>query len=276
MYSEETNKKKMRDFNRFMNSVLESPLLRSNELVELFMTKNPDEFHVIKLKYKNISKLTSMKDFHSLTGDLDVTHYFNESHSSEKLYNNIEKKRNILKEINTTMKNAINCMDNLNKYLGNLSQLFFDLKTEYQTKDNKFNALDNLGRLFNNISGYYNEKKNLLDFKIREFFKYINLELKEIKNMCNDAKYAKINLEKCENAFNNFKNEMAQTTCNFLRNRAFEEYQRIMDLHHIRIKKYFSEVGANISELLKNEYTFSMQIIQCFNIIYYMIVSLNI
>ena len=288
MYSEETNKKKMRDFNRFMNSVLESPLLRSNELVELFMTKNPDEFHVIKLKYKNISKLTSMNDFHSLTGDLDVTHYGDESHSSDNIYNNIEKKRNILKEINTTMKNAINCMDNLNKYFGNLSQLFFDLKTEYQTKDNKFNALDNLGRLFNNISGYYNEKKNLLDFKIREFFKYINLELKEIKNMCNDAKYAKINLEKCENAFNNFKNEknnknkdnfnyelqkkqiektLAQRTCNFLRNRAFEEYQRIMDLHHIRIKKYFSEIGANISELFKNEYTFSMQIIQCFNII---------
>ena len=207
MYSEETNKKKMRDFNRFMNSVLESQLLRSNELVELFMTKNPDEFHVIKLKYKNISKLTSMNDFHSLTGDLDVTYYINESHSSEKLYNNIEKKRNILKEI---------------------------------------------------------------------------------KNMCNDAKYAKINLEKCENAFNNFKNEknnknkdnfnyelqkkqiektLAQRTCNFLRNRAFEEYQRIMDLHHIRIKNYFSQVGANISELLKNEYTFSMQIIQCFNII---------
>ena len=275
----------MRDFNRFINSVLESPLLRSNELVELFMTKNPDEFHVIKLKYKYLTKLTSMTDFHSLTGDLDVTYYDDEPHSSSFILNNVEKKRNILKDINLTMKNAINCMDNLNKYLGSLSQLFFDLKNEYETKDNKFNTLDDLGRLFKNISGYYSEKKNVLDFKIREFFKYINLELKEIKNMCNDSKYAKINLEKCEKALNNFQNEknnknkenfnyelqkkqieksLAKRTCYFLRNRTYEEFHRIMNLHHIRIKNYFSQIGENILELFKNEYSFSIQIIKCF------------
>ena len=85
----------MRDFNRFINAVLESPLLRSNELVEQFLTKNPDEFHIIKLKYKNISKLVSMNDFYSLTGDLDVTFYNDNLHSSAYILQNIEKKRNI-------------------------------------------------------------------------------------------------------------------------------------------------------------------------------------
>ena len=286
-YSEETYKKKMRDFNRFINSVLENPLLRSNELVEQFLTKNPEEFHVIKLKYKNLTKLVSMHEFHSLTGDLDVTFYPDEFHSSSNILENVEKKRNILKEINLNMKNAINCMENLNKYLGNLSKLFFNLEKEYENKNNKFDALSNIGRLFQSLSTFYLEKKNILDFEVREFFKYINLELNEIKNMCKDSKYAKINFEKCENILNNFKNDknninknsemfkyelqkkqieksVAKRACNFLRNRTFEELERIMNLHSLRIKKHFSKVGKIISDTFQKEYSFSMQIINCF------------
>ena len=276
----------MRDFNRFINAVLESPLLRSNELVEQFLTKNPDEFHIIKLKYKNISKLVSMNDFYSLTGDLDVTFYNDNLHSSAYILQNIEKKRNILTEINSTLKNVIYCMDNLNKYLDNLSKLFFNLENEYQTKDKKFDCIENLGRLCKNISSFYFEKKNILDLQIREFFKYINLELKEITDLCNDSKYAKINLDKCENIINNLKNDksnnknievlkyeiqkkeiekkMARRTCNFLRNRSFEEFTRIMNLHFFRFKKYFSQMNPILYELFNKEYSFSIQIINNF------------
>ena len=277
----------MRDFNRFINSVLENPLLRSNELVELFLTKNPDEFHNIKLKYKNVSKLVSMNEFHSLTGDLDVTFYNDKSHSSSNILENIEKKRNILKEINTTLKSVIICIENLNKNLATLSKLFFNLEKEYQTKDYKFNALDNLGRLCGNISEFYLHKKEVLDMKVREFFKYLNLELKEIKNLCNDSNYAKINLEKCESNLANFQNDksnnckniqlfqyelqkkqieknLAKRTCNFLRNRAFEESQRIMSLHYSRIKNYFSKMKPTLSDLLQKENSYSIKIINCF------------
>ena len=275
----------MRDYNRFINCVLENPLLRSNELVEQFLTKNQEEFHNIKQKYKKISKLVSMNEFHSLTGDFDVTFYNDQMHSPSYILQNIEKKRNILKDINLNLKNSINCMENLNKYLDILSKLFFNLENEYQSNDYKFNSLDNLGRLLKNISDFYFEKKNFLDIQIREFFKYINQELKEIKNLCNDSKYAKINLEKCENALINFENNksnknieeykyeiqkkkieknMAQRACNFLRNRTYEEFQRIIGLHYIRIKNYFSKIMPIISELFQKENSFSIQIINCF------------
>lgn len=277
----------MRDFNRFINSVLENPLLRSNELVEQFLTKNSEEFHIIKLKYKNLTKLVSMNEFYSITGDLDVTFYPDEFHSSSKILENVEKKRNILKEINLTMKNALSCIENLNKYFANLSKLFRDLEKEYQDKNNQFEALDNIGKFFQNISNFYLQKKNILDIEIREFFKYINMELNEIKNMCNDSKYAKINYEKCENNLNNFKNDknnvnkssemfkyelqqkqiqksVAKRACNLLRNRTFEEFQRIMNLHGLRIKNYFSKEGRIISDTLKEEYSFSMKILNNF------------
>jgi len=277
----------MRDCNRFINAVLENKLLRSCELVEFFLTKNPDDFHVIKLRYKNLPAL-AMKDYHSLTGNLDLTYYNDQFHSSDFNLKNIERKRNILKEINTNLKNAISCMDNLNKYMENLSKLFFDLEKEYKSKDYTFDSLDTLARLTKNISCFCMDKKNFWDFKIREFFKYINYELKEIKNLCNDSKYAKINLEKCENYIINFQNDKnnkfktqeildyelqkkqiekntAQRTSNLLRNKTFEELQRIMNVHYIRFKNYFSQTGQIISNIYTNEHNLSMQIINCFN-----------
>jgi hypothetical protein len=277
----------MRDCNRFINAVLENQLLRSCELVEFFLTKNPDDFHVIKLRYKNLPTL-AMKDYHSLTGTLDLTYYNDKSHSSEFNLQNIERKRNILKEINTNLKYAISCIDNLNKYMENLSKLFSDLEIEYKSKDYTFDSLDTLSRLCKNISCFCIDKKNFWDIKIREFFKYINFELKEIKNLCNDSKYAKINFEKCENYIINFQNDKsnkfksqeilnyelqkkqiekstAQRTSNLLRNKTFEELQRIMNIHYIRFKNYFSQTGAIISNIYTKEYNLSLQIINCFN-----------
>lgn len=276
----------MRDFNRFINAILENPLLRSNDLVEHFLTKKPEDFHIIKLKYKNISKIVSMNEFRSLTGELDITFYNDEEHSSTNIMKNVEKKINILKEINTNLKNVISCMENLNNYLEILSKLFFNLENEYQNKEYKFDALDHLGRLCKNIGGFYLDKKNILDIKVREFFKYINLELNEIKNLCNDSKYAKINLEKCESILLNYQNNktnnknmetynyelqkkqiernLAKRTCNFLRNRAYEEFNRIMGLHFYRIKNYFMQIKPEISDCFTKENLNTMQIINCF------------
>ena len=278
----------MRDFNRFINSILENPLLRSNEIIEDFLTKNQELFHFIKLKYKNYSKLVNLNDFRTLNGELDIT-YYSEQLSPNNILENIDNKRKILKDINTNLKNAISCMDNLNKYLDTLSKLFFDLKNEYQYKQNKFDSFDTLGRFCKNTSNFYTDKKKVFDEKIREYFKYLNSELKELKNLCNDSQYAKINLEKQENSLNNlektkganYKNgalynyefqkkkiekNLAQRTCNFLRNRALEEFERIINTHYQRTEKYFYNLGKDILDIIQKEYSTSYQIIKCFDI----------
>jgi hypothetical protein len=278
----------MRDFNRFINAILENKLLRSSELVEQFLTKTPEEFHVIKLKYKNVPKVVNMKDFPSLTGELDLTNYKDKFHSSEYILQNIEKKRNILKEINTNLKSVTTCMENLNKYMTNLSHLFLDLKKEYENQYNKFESLDSFGKFCKNISSFYNEKKNFWETKIREFFKYINLELKEVKDLCNQSKYANINLKKCESCLINYKSDKnnnlktaavfnyelqkrqiekqnAQRTCNFLINKTFEELQKITYFHNIRFRNYLLNEGRKLSDILSNEFKCSNEIFNQIN-----------
>ena len=277
----------MREFNRFFNAILENPLLRSNEIIEDFLTKNQEIFHYIKLKYKNYHKLVNLTDFHTLNGELDVS-FYNMKYEPNYILQKIEKKRKILKDINTNLKNLISCIENFNIYMENLSSLFFDLKNEYQYKKYNFDTFDTLGRYFKNKSSFCSEKKIILDEKIREFLKYINSELKELKNLCNDSQYAKINLEKCQNFLINlqktkainFKSEdlynyefqkknieknFAQRTLNFLRNRTFEEFERITGNQCLRIEKYFSKLSEEILDILKKENSNSIKLIKCFN-----------
>ena len=275
----------MRDFNRFFNSILENPLLRSNEVIEDFLTKKQELFHFIKLKYKNYTKLVNLADFRTLNGELDVT-FYNDQLQPNYISQNIDNKRNILKEINNNLKKIISCMDSMVKYGENLSKLFFDLKNEYQYKQYNFEIFDTLGRYCKNISSFCSDKKIILDEKIREFLKYINSELKELKNLCNDSQYAQINLEKYENILfnlekgksNNFKNEelyfyelqkkkfeknQAQKTNNLLRNRTFEEFERIIKAHYIRTTKYFYKLSQEIKDIIGKEYSNSIRILDC-------------
>ena len=85
----------MRDYNRFMNSILENPLLRSSQIVEEFITKNQNDFHIIKLKYKKLEKKVKMKDFLSLTGELDATFYQEKHNLSLNIPKLINNKRNL-------------------------------------------------------------------------------------------------------------------------------------------------------------------------------------
>ena len=94
--SEETNNIKMRDYKRFVNAILENPLLRSSEIVEEFITKEQNEFNILKLKYKNNKKLVEMKNFISLNGELDATFYQNNFKLSLKYQKLIEKTRSLL------------------------------------------------------------------------------------------------------------------------------------------------------------------------------------
>ena len=86
----------MRDYNRFINSILENPLLRSSEIIEEFLTKSQNDFHVIKLKYKKLEKKVMMKDFLSLTGELDATFYQDKYNLSLNIPKIIEKKKKFI------------------------------------------------------------------------------------------------------------------------------------------------------------------------------------
>ena len=276
----------MRDYKRFVNAILENPLLRSSEIVEEFITKEQNEFSILKLKYKNIKKLVEMKNFISLNGELDATFYQNNFKLSLKYQKLIEKKRSLLMSLNNSIKDVVNQLENINIKMNNLSELFQDLSLLYKNNDENIDFFSTFGDYFKSLSNIYNFEKSFLQIDIKEFFKYMRLELDEVDKLFSDYKYAKIDFEGCENNIitlkkNKLENneeyyqfelkqkqsqkDKAKRVCCFLQNRACDEYQRILELHKTRIKKVFGSLCPNINETYKKEYENMIKLINNFN-----------
>ena len=284
--SEETNNIKMRDYKRFVNAILENPLLRSSEIVEEFIIKEQNEFSILKLKYKNIKKLVEMKNFISLNGELDATFYQNNFKLSLKYQKIIEKKRKLLVDLNNSIKDIVNQLDNINIKMNNLSELFQDLSLLYKNNEENIDFFSTFGDYCKSLSNIYNVEKSFLKMDVKEFFKYLRLELDEVDKLFSDYKYAKINFEGCENNIITLKkNKMenneeyyqfelkqkqsekdnAKRICCFLQNRACDEYQRILDLHKNRFKKVFGSLCPDLNETYKKEYENMIKLINNFN-----------
>ena len=127
MKSEETNSIKMRDYARFINAVLENPLLRSSEIVEEFITKEQNEFNILKLKYKNLKQVVETKNFVTLSGELDATFYQKNFTLSNKYQKIIEKKKALLIKLNNSIKDVVYQLDLVDTKMNNLSEIFQDL-----------------------------------------------------------------------------------------------------------------------------------------------------
>lgn len=276
----------MRDYKRFVNAILENPLLRSSEIVEEFITKEQNEFSILKLKYKNIKKLVEMKNFISLNGELDATFYQNNFKSSLKYQKLIEKKRKLLVDLNNSIKDIVNQLENINIKMNNLSELFQDLSLLYKNNEENIDFFSTFGDYCKSLSNIYNVEKSFLKMDVKEFFKYLRLELDEVDKLFSDYKYAKINFEGCENNIITLKkNKMenneeyyqfelkqkqsekdnAKRVCCFLQNRACDEYQRILDLHKNRFKKVFGSLCPDLNETYKKEYENMIKLINNFN-----------
>ena len=276
----------MRDYNRFINAILENPLLRSFEIVEEFITKDQNEFNILKLKYKNTKKVVEMKNFISMDGELDATFYQNNFKLTLKYQEIVEKKRNLLVNLNNCIKDVVYQLENINSKINNLAQIFSDLSLLYKSNDENINIFSNFNEYCNSLSKIYNVEKQFLKIDVKEFFKYIRLELDEVNKLFSDYKYAKINFEGCENKIITHKKakseigeeyyqfqlkqkekekDDAKRICCFLQNKACDEYQRILQAHRNRIKKLFSVLCPNINETYQKEYENLIKLINNFS-----------
>ena len=275
----------MRDYNRFMNSILENPLLRSSQIVEEFITKNQNDFHIIKLKYKKLEKKVKMKDFLSLTGELDATFYQEKHNLSLNIPKLIDKKRNLYLNLNNALKEIINEFEIIDTKMNNLSEAFYDLSNEYKNNFENIELLEDFGNFCKNLSNIYSQEKKFFKIDVKEFFKYLRLELDEVDKLFNEYKYAKINFEGYENVLSSyeknqsnpneelFKFELqkkqiekqnAKRICCFLQNRACDEYKRVLETHKNRIKKVFCKEDSNIIQLFQKEYDNLLKLITNF------------
>ena len=272
----------MRDYKRFIDGILENPLLRSAEIVEEFITKEQNEFNILKLKYKNVKKVVEMKNFVTLNGELDATFYQKNFKSAINYQKVIQQKRNLFINLNNSIKDVVNQLETLNIKMNNLSELFQDISILYHNNNEDLDIFSHFADYCKSLNNIYTIEKTFLKTDIKEFFKYMRLECDEVGKLFRDYKYAKINFEGCENniithkknKLNNngeyyefelkqkeLEKDNAKRICCFLQNRACEEYLRILEIHKNRIKNLFITTFPNVIQTLQKEFENIMKLV---------------
>ena len=157
-----------------------------------------------------------MENYITMKGNLDIDFTQDKINEAENLYKKIEATSSIYKNLNTALGKIVNDFNNLERHMNQASSAFSAL-SNYSKGSNQSPLLvtcyDKLKDIFSKWSTSYNKQKFFMNNNIKEYFDYINLQIKalgdlEKQHMKIKNDYEKSRLEtymKKEKLFNNKK-----------------------------------------------------------------------
>ena len=177
-FDKEFLSKRSRNFEKFLNYIINDPILKNTQLIYDFLyLEKDDEFQKMKKSYDKL-KITTFNISKILTVDGKATIEINEE--KEKYFTDIKETTNqnetILKKINATIKvlkdDLINASDKLNEISSNFN-LIKENAIKYKENDDVIQTYKEISDMFYNFSTYLTNQTDIIFINLKEYFKYI-------------------------------------------------------------------------------------------------------
>ena len=127
-----------------------------------------------------------MENYTNMKGRLDVEFTQDKITECEKVYKKIEATRSIYKNLNVALGKIVNDFNNLERHMKQASSAFSAL-SNYSKESNQspwlFTCYDKLKDIFAQWSTSYNKQKIFFNNNFREFFDYLNLQIKSLGDL---------------------------------------------------------------------------------------------
>ena len=214
-YSHELYK---RYLTRFLDHVAQRKILRTSPITLEFLELNNAQFELYRKKLESNKFVCkyNMENYMTVKGQLQFDFSPEQVNVPEKLYKKIEATSSIYQNLNTIMGHIVNDLNNLGKHMRLASEAFSAMSNyskESQQDATLVNCYEKLKGVFNTWSQSYDKQKFFINQNLREFFDYMNLEIKNLglihtqySNIKNDyEKYGLELLQKKEKLFNGTK-----------------------------------------------------------------------
>ena len=177
-----------RYLNRFLEYICQRKILRTSPITLEFLELNSNSFFTYR-KNLTVNKYVckyNMENFTNMKGKLDVEFTQDKINEAEKVYKKIEATRSIYKNLNVALGKIVNDFNNLERHMKQASCAFSALSN--YSKESKQNPLlvicyDKLKDIFSNWSTSYNKQKFFLNNNFREYFDYLNLQIKALGDL---------------------------------------------------------------------------------------------
>lgn len=196
-FTDELISKRMRSLSKFLNGILIHPILKNSEILNEFLST--ENLKKLFTKYnKNICPIKA-KDIITTNGEIQVTITKEKETYLENIHNYAINKVDIFKKINKGYKSIIVSMQNIAEKMAEISDLWkiaFDKSEKYFDNNNTSETYNILSKLMNEWSVIQKKQIDILNINVREYFRYVKNEFKNLRNMSNKVINKQISYKK--------------------------------------------------------------------------------
>jgi hypothetical protein len=202
----------MRTFEKFLNYLLQNPLLKRRNILNAFLTISKDnDFLSKKQSYSLLKPPKTAKELKTQSGLIKTAFDGEQENALQNIHQNAELNVSILRKLKTQYKLLVNEMQSVSARLHEISMLWNELyKVATMYNDN-----DDVKKTFTLMSNYSKQwsecelrRSELVKLDIKEYFSYVNKEFMTMKDMCVKAEGLKMNYYKESERLGNRKEEL--------------------------------------------------------------------
>ena len=198
VYSHELFK---RYLNRFLSYISQRKILRTSPITLEFLELDTNLFATYRKKLtdnKFFCKF-NMENYTTMKGTLEVDFNQEQVNVPERIYKKLEATQSIYNNLNTAMGKIINDLNNLGRHMQQASNAFSALSNYSRESEQSpllVTCYEKLKNIFSQWSASYDKQKFFLDHNFREFFDYMNLQIKALSELNKQHMRIKTDYEK--------------------------------------------------------------------------------
>jgi hypothetical protein len=187
------NKKNMKNpqyisryIQKFFNAIIRRKILRTSTLLQDFLTS--DNIEGYKKSMKEFKLERNMENFKSNKESLKFDFQEEQLFLPQKYLKKTELPRSLYNNLDNVLSQIANDFYFLNKHFKEASEIFSKLyKTSKDTDQSEYTkkVLEKLKVVFNDCATSYTKQGEFFEIDMKEFFKYINLQLNEMNVIYN-------------------------------------------------------------------------------------------
>ena len=204
--------KRMRYLEKFLNWLASNPVIKNSKLFYDFLSIEKEaDFNKSKTSYNKIKPQTNIQEFISPNGKMNLGVKQEKEIYFQNIKDNIFYNQELLNKLNINLKQLKLHMDALIQKIVEVSKIWeelFNNSTKYYDEMNIINTYKQMNKLFKNWEECLKKQNNLIFVDVREYFKYIRNNFREMKYVNHNADNHKSVYYKVERNLINKKEEL--------------------------------------------------------------------
>ena len=195
-FSEYLIEKRMRSIEKFMNGILEHPLMKNSEVVKDFLSlSNAREYNSKMDKYNKIKKSPSVvRQIKTISGEVNIGINNEKEVYFDNIKNYVKGHYQLLQKITKGYKSLMNIMQQLSNKMIDISKLWkqvLDKSIKYYDSHNTSETFNIMSKLMENWAEIQKTQIKIINVNIREYFRYVKNEFNGLKEMSDKVQTSK-------------------------------------------------------------------------------------